>query len=114
MNLSLHLTFKKYNEIDCLQFEIYLYGFFGFKSMIKCFVYISKVWWNSLFTFDKYIASLCLHLTSLFTLQKYDEIICLLLISKMQAFVYIKIVWWNKSNFSQKSRVKAQDLLCQL
>ena len=51
MNLSLHLTFKKYNEIDCLQFEIYLYGFFGFKSMIKCFVYISKVWWNSLFIF---------------------------------------------------------------
>ena len=47
-------------------------------DLMKCFVYISKVWWNVLFTF-----------------QKYDEILCLHFKSMMKYFVYISKVWWN-------------------
>ena len=67
------------------------------------FVYISKVWWNTLFTFQ----------SNLFTYQRYDEILCLhfkaicLHIKSMMKyfvyitnqFVYIWNEWWNTSQF---------------
>ena len=67
--------------------------------MMKYFVYILKVWWNTLFSFQ----------SNLFTFQKYDEIlyfhfkaICLHIKSMMKYFVHISKVWWSSVFTFQK------------